>query len=157
MSTPHISGINIEDLAKAIEAGIDHAGNQIESFTDDKGGWPLRCCLDNSLAGEEIAIIAWSPFPWKGAYAETGPVVVHTKGCRSDQPSELPTEFDQRPMVLRPYGTDQRIAYHRVRHIEEGSSLTEEIAKIFEEDDVVFVHGRNVTGGCYAFTAERGL
>lgn len=153
MSKPRISGIDLSELEAAIATGLDHAGNTIEPFTDDAGGWPLRCCLSDSDAGDEIAIIAWSPFPWKGAYAETGPVVVHTSGCPSAAPNELPDDFDARPMVLRPYGPDQRIAYHRVRHVDGGSSLMAELESLLDEDDVVFVHGRNVTGGCYAFTA----
>ncbi len=155
MSTPQISGIDMVELERALTAGHDHAGNPIEPFVDDAGGWPLRCCLSDSAPGAEIAIIAWSPFPWKGPYAETGPVVVHSAGCPSPAPDELPASFDARPMVLRPYGRNQRIAYHLVRHVDAGSSLTAELASLLDDDDVVFVHGRNVTGGCYAFTAER--
>jgi hypothetical protein len=56
---------------------------------------------------------------------------------------------------LRPYGHDRRIAYHRVRHIAADDSLTVHVAELLGHDDVDFVHGRNVTGGCYAFTATR--
>ena len=153
--TLHVTGIDIEELALALAGGHDHAGNPIEPFVDDDGGWPLRCCLGNSEPGDQIAIIAWSPFPWKGAYAETGPVVVHTSGCPGSPDSVLSDEFDARAMVLRPYGYNQRIAYHQVRHIEAGASLSAELEALLGEADVDFVHGRNVTGGCYAFTATR--
>lgn len=153
--TLHVTGIDTDDLAAAIAAGQDHAGNPIEPFIDDDGGWPLRCCLSDSQPGDEIAIIAWSPFPWKGAYAETGPVVVHTTRCPGAAAPALPQDFDARAMVLRPYGHDQRIAYHRVRHVQAGASLSAELQELLAEADVDFVHGRNVTGGCYAFTATR--
>ena len=142
-------------MAVALDRGIDHGGNPIEPFVDTDGGWPLRCCLTDSEPGQRIAIIAWSPFPWRGAYAETGPVVVHADGCQGGDPIGLPADLDRRPMVLRPYGHDRRIAYHRVVHVTGGASLTDHLGEILAEDDVDFVHGRNVTGGCYSFTARR--
>jgi hypothetical protein len=58
-------------------------------------------------------------------------------------------------MTLRPYGPDRRIAYHRVRHVAADESIEDAAATVLAEDDVDFVHGRNLTGGCYAFTARR--
>ena len=150
------TGTDPTALRRVLDTGIDHGGNPIEPFTDDDGGWPLRCCLTDSQPGDQIAIIAWSPMPWSGAYAETGPIVVHTAGCTPADPmSRQPTDFDARAMVLRPYGADRRIAYHHVRHVPAGGSLSDLVVELLAHDDIEFVHGRNVTGGCYAFTAER--
>ena len=154
MTSLRFAGIDTDQLKLALDRGTDHAGNTIETFVDPDGEWPLRCCLTDSAPGEEIAIIAWSPFQWKGAYAETGPVVVHAVPCPGPATdATLPSDFDSRPMVLRPYGFDQRIAYHHVRHIAEGESLTAHVAELLDENDVDFVHARNVTGGCFAFAA----
>ncbi len=150
------SGIDPLALHAALEQGVDHGGNPIESFVDHAGGWPLRCCLEDSEPGDRIAIIAWSPFPWAGAYAEVGPIVVHAGGCPGtpDRPT-LPPSLAARAMTLRPYGPDRTIAYHRVRHVAADESIDAAVAEVLGEDDVEFVHGRNVTGGCYAFTARR--
>ena len=122
MANVAISGVDRDELANALREGRDHGGNPIEPFVDSEGGWPLRCCLEDSQPGDEIAIIAWSPFSWKGAYAETGPVVVHTGGCAAPkQRDELPPALDARGMTLRPYGIDHRIAYGQVRHVSAGS------------------------------------
>lgn len=154
MHTPHYDGIDLDQLAAALDDGHDHGGNPIVSFVDEEGGWPLRCCLANAAPGDEIAIIAWSPFPWTGAYAETGPIVVHTRGCPGPtQPGQLPAAFDSRPMTIRPYGPDRMIAYHHVRHVPAGESVRKAVEAVLAEPDVSFVHGRNATGGCYAFTA----
>lgn len=152
----NLMGVDRAELDRARATGVDHGGNPIEPFVDDDGGWPLRCCLIDSRPGDRIAIIAWSPMPWSGAYAETGPIVVHADGCdAADSIPRLPADLDARAMVLRPYGPDRRIAYHRVRHAPAGGSLTELVDELLAYDDVDFVHGRNVTGGCYAFTATR--
>jgi len=153
---PTFTGIDTDELALVLASGTDHGGNPIESFVDSDGGWPLRCCLADSKPGDTITIIAWSPMPWSGACAEVGPVVVHANGCPSAADTgHLPADMDARPMVLRPYGHDRRIAYHRVRHVDAGDSLTDHVTELLAHDDVDFVHGRNVTGGCYAFTATR--
>jgi hypothetical protein len=153
------TGTDPAELRQVLANGIDHGGNPIEPFTDGDGGWPLRCCLTDSQPGDRIAIIAWSPMPWNGAYAETGPIVVHADGCDTADPMSrlrrLPADFDARAMVLRPYGPDRRIAYHRVRHVAAGGSVTDHVEEVLAFDDVDFVHGRNVTGGCYSFTAMR--
>jgi hypothetical protein len=150
------TGTDPTELRRILADAVDHGGNPIEPFVDDDGGWPLRCCLADSRPGDRIAIIAWSPMPWSGAYAETGPIVVHADGCdAADSRSRLPAELDARAMVLRPYGPDRRIAYHRVHHAPAGGSLTELVDELLAYDDVDFVHGRNVTGGCYAFTGTR--
>lgn len=156
MVSIEITGTDSASLAAALARGVDHGGNPIEPFVDPDGGWPLRCCLDDSKAGDEIAIIAWSPFPWAGPYAETGPVVVHTTGCDGSAPSaQLPPDFDRRPMTLRPYGRDHRIAYDKVRHVPAGQSLTELVREVLADPEVEMVHGRNVGGGCFSFQATR--
>lgn len=155
MSTITISGLDYTEFEAVLASGIDHGGNPIESFIEADRGWPLRCCLADSEAGDEIAIIAWSPFSWKGAYAETGPVVVHAQPCGGPTSSDLPTDLDQRSMTLRPYGHDQRIAYQHVRHVPAGESLSDNLRELLAEDNVDFVHGRNTTGGCFSFTANR--
>lgn len=147
-------GTDPDELRSVLGRGTDHGGNPIEPFVDPDGGWALRCCLTDSQPGERIAIIAWSPMPWRGAYAETGPIVVHANWCHpAAAHSHLPAALDGRPMVLRPYGSDRRIAYHRVRHVRADESTAHHVAELLDHDDVDVVHARNVTGGCFAFSA----
>ncbi len=151
-------GVSATELATVLSSGVDHGGNPIESFIDTRGGWPLRCCLTPSRPGDQLAIIAWSPFDWRGPYRETGPVVVHTgDGCTPvGDLTHLPAALDSAPMTLRPYRHDRTIAYEHVRHVSAGHSLTAEVRDLLDVDDVALVHGRNVTGGCFAFAAHRG-
>lgn len=155
MATTTFTGIDLTELNRVLASGVDHGGNPIEPYTDADGGWPLRCCLGYSEQGEQIALLAWSPFGWQGVYAETGPIFVHTTPCEGPAGTDhLPAELDERAMVLRPYTHDHRIAYHHVQHVPAGGSLSALAAELLELDDVDFVHGRNVTGGCYSFEAR---
>ncbi len=147
-------GIDTQLLHHHLDLGVDPAGNLIEPFVADDDGWPLRCCLTDSRPGDEIAIIAWSPFPWDGPYRETGPIVVHAKACPGHAPSpSLPPRLDAREMVLRPYSHDRRIAYDHVTHVAADQSVSAAVAVLLEVSTVALVHGRNVTGGCWAFAA----
>lgn len=150
------SGINPAQLRDVLAAGIDCDGNPIEPFVDAEGGWPMRCCLADSQAGDEVAIIAWSPYDWQGPYRETGPIVVHTAGCPGTwQQPTLPAEFDRRRMTLRPYDADHRILYDLVVAVPEGGSLTALSMALLERPEVAEVYGRNISGGCFAFVARR--
>lgn len=156
MATTTFSGINLTELRRVLDSGVDHGGNPVEPYIDTNGGWPLRCCLGFSELGEEIALLAWSPFDFQGVYTETGPIFVHAKPCDGpERDSRLPADLDERAMVLRPYTHDRRIAYHHVQHVPAGGSLSALVAELLDHDDVDFVHGRNVTGGCYSFEARK--
>jgi hypothetical protein len=157
MTTIVFDGIDREQLAQVLASGVDHGGNPIEPFDDPEGGWPLRCCLRDSSAGERIAIIAWSPFAWRGPYRETGPVVVHADVCPAPAGGlpRLPASLDDRPMVLRPYSPDHRIVYDLVTHLPAGGNVSDEVCRLLADPQVDEVHGRNWTGGCFAFSARR--
>ncbi|MEQ1700198.1 MAG: DUF1203 domain-containing protein [Ilumatobacteraceae bacterium] len=150
------SGIDPSHLREVLATGQDCNGVTIQPFIDEEGGWPMRCCLADSLPGEEVAIIAWSPYAWNGPYRETGPIVVHTGGCPGTwQQPTLPDEFDRRRMTLRPYDADHRILYDLVSAVPEGGSLTALSAALLERPEVAEVYGRNISGGCFAFVARR--
>ena len=148
-------GIDPTEYARVLDAGVDHGGNPVEAFVDTDGGMPMRCCLTDSAPGDAVAIVAWSPLPWQSAYTETGPIFIHAAGCPGrGSPGALPAEFDERHITLRPYSLDRTIDYARVQHVPAGDGLEAAIDALLREDDVEFVHGRNRTGGCYAFTAR---
>ena len=153
--TIRIDALEPVALAALRAARVDHGGNPVEPFVDVDGGWPLRCCLTDSQPGDEVAIVAWSPFPWRGAYAEVGPVVVHVHDCGGYAGDGLPEQFLARRQHLRPYGHDRRIAYEHTAVVEADGSLPDRLAALLARDDVDFVHVRNTMAGCYSFTARR--
>lgn len=156
MSDMQIFGIDLDELDQALDRGQDIGGNPIVAFTDDEGGKPLRCCMQRSEPGDQLALIAWSPFRWQGPYAETGPIFVHTDGCPGQPETDRLSEMvETGPMTLRPYSHDRRIDYGRVRHIPAGESLAPHLQALLDDPAVDFVHGRNSIGGCYAFEARR--
>ncbi|MGY4721468.1 DUF1203 domain-containing protein [Naumannella huperziae] len=161
MQTPQlaVTGVDPTTLAELLARGIDHAGAPVEPFADPDGGWPLRCCLADSQPGEEIAIIAFRPFPWVSAYAETGPVVVHADGCPGAD-GTFPDSFEGRDQVVQAFGDDAGRrhvqVYDRHRLVRAGEGLRTTIEEIIADPRVEFVQARNVLSRCYSFTARRG-
>jgi hypothetical protein len=148
-------GLDHDAYLATLSKGVDAGGNAIEPYVDEEGGWPLRCCLQDSQPGDTIALISWSPFRWNGAYRETGPVFVHAEGCPGPWTGDtLPADFEQRPMTLRPYSHDHRIIYDLVTHIPQGRGLTQLVRNLLSNNEVAEVYGRNATGGCFAFVAR---
>lgn len=149
-----ITGADRNQLAVLWSTGRDHGGNPVEPFVDTDGGWPLRCCITDAQPGDELAIVAWSPFPWQGPYAELGPIVIHARPCSGLAVDGIPKEFLSRRQVVRPYGIDRRIAYDRIAIVEPDGSLPAVVADVLAHDDIEFALVRNVASGCWSFTAS---
>ena len=150
-----ICGADPARLADLRRTGVDHGGNAVEPFVDRDGGWPLRCCLTDSLPGDVLAIVAWGPFEWRGPYAETGPIVVHADPCGGVAGDGVPPQFLTRRQLVRPYGTDRRIAYDDIVIVEPDGSLPDVLADVLSRDGIEVALVRNVLAGCYSFTARR--
>jgi hypothetical protein len=151
-----VEAIDSRGLAELRADGVDHRGNVVEPFVDPDGGWPLRCCLTDSRPGDELAIVAWSPFEWSGPYAEVGPIVIHAGECAGFAAGGVPAQFLAREQRLRPYGHDHRIAYDRITSVAGDGSLPDALAALLACDDVDVVHVRNERAACFSFSARRG-
>jgi hypothetical protein len=149
-----ITGADSRRLALLRQTSVDHGGNPVEPFIDDEGGWPLRCCLTDSRPGEQLAIVAWSPFEWSGPFAEVGPIVIHATECAGFTGSGVPPQFLTRRQIVRPYGHDRRIAYDHIVLVEPDGSLPVVLADVLARPDVAFTLVRNVLAGCFSFTAH---
>jgi len=154
LTTFDIIGTDEAALAALRASGADHGGNAVEPFYDGEGGWPLRCCLTDSQAGDELAIVAWSPFPWAGPYAEVGPIAIHARSCAGVRSGDVPEQFLSRRQLVRPYATG-RIAYDDVVIVDGDGSLPLVLEHVLSKPEIEFAHVRNVLSGCWSFTARR--
>lgn len=150
-----IVGTDPDRLRALRRGGVDQWGNVIEPFVDDEGGWPLRCCLRDSIPGEALAVVAWCPMPWSGPFVEVGPIVIHHDGCEAAVLDAVPGQFLTRRQVLRPYTADHRIAYEHLRLVEPDGTLPAVLDELLAAPGVVEVVARNVLAGCFSFRASR--
>jgi hypothetical protein len=143
------------DLDQIRSAGVDEAGNRPTVQADTTGGNPLRCCLRETLPGEGVLLIAYTPPGTRGAYAERGPVFIHAERCGGYlAPDRYPPALSHRQQVVRAYDRDGRIADGVL--VSNGEHATAVIGELLGRTDVALVHLRNVGYGCYNFAVRRG-
>ena len=119
-----------------------------------KGGEPLRCCLRDATAGEELLLFNYEPPLPDSPYREKGAVFTHALTC--DGPpsaTTYPPDWAGRPQVLRAY--DARGWIHPSTHVHDGTDPDAAIAKVLAHPEVVEAHSRNLAYGCYMFRVTR--
>ncbi|SDI84736.1 Protein of unknown function [Actinokineospora alba] len=119
------------------------------------GGEPLRCCLRNAVAGEELILFNYEPpLPWDSPYREKGAVFAHPADCDGPAATDrYPSDWLGKPQVLRAY--DRRGWIHPSTTVHDGQDPQGVIAKQLADPDVAWVHSRNIAYGCYMFTVTR--
>jgi hypothetical protein len=131
--------------------GIDDFGNAIVA-RQAQGGEPLRCCLRDAEAGEQIALMAYQPSSIGGAYAEVGPIFIHAEACRGWTGKGYPEGVRHRQQLLRAYDATGSQVDNLI--VEPGQAETG-INTLLADPDVSFVHSRNVLAGCWMFAVAR--
>ncbi len=135
-------------LADVLSTGRDVSGNAVVHLTAS-GGEPLRCCLRDARVGEELVLFGYAPELPPSPYREVGPIFAHGSHCGGSARSDVyPPEWRGRPQVLRAY---DRRGWIRSATMHDGSEPDVVIAELLADPDVVQVHSRNVTYGCFMF------
>jgi hypothetical protein len=156
--TTTISDFRIHAIAPAVldrvrAAGTDVSGNPVEHHVAG-GGEPLRCCLRDAAAGEEIILFGFEPELPPSPYREVGAVFAHAAPCGGPPAGpRYPAGWRGRAQVLRAY--DERGRIHPATRVHDGSDPEAAIAAVLAEPGVVRIHSRNVAYGCYMFAVER--
>ena len=136
-------------------AGVDEAGNRLTVQTDTDGGSPLRCCLRETVPGERVLLIAYTPPGGRGGYAERGPVFIHAEPCEGYRtPDRYPPALSHYLQVVRAYDRAGRIAGGVL--VEGSEQAMPVIRELLARPEVTLVQLRNVGYGCYNFAVRRG-
>lgn len=129
------------------------AGHTAEHHTAD-GGEPLRCCLRDATAGEELIPFGYRPPLPDSPYRETGAVFSHARACQGPTRVDVyPADWRGRPQVLRAY--DQRGRIHDATRVHDGADPERQLTEVLSVPGAAWVHSRNVAWGCYMFTATQ--
>lgn len=152
-----VATLRVVGMAAAVAARIrtsmrDAHGNDLA--TEDGEGVPCRVCLRYGKSGERVILFSYRPFDAPALYQEVGPVFIHADGC-SPYPADagIPDEFANRPLIVRPYTADHRIADAQV--VTPPGEATAIAARLLQSPEVAYLHVRSLGRGCFLFRLER--
>ncbi len=146
------------ERVRELQSGAaDDYGLMPERRISDGDGVPCRHCLRHVAAGEAYLVLAYSPFPERQPYAETGPIFLHAGACEraEDGPDLPPISAGTPDYIVRGYGADDRIVYG-TGAVTPTECVAARAAELFNRPDVAYIHVRSARNNCYQFRIERG-
>jgi hypothetical protein len=118
-------------------------------------GWePLRCCLRKAVAGEDIALISYSPWPlpWSSPWSEAGPVFVCFHDCPGYPDTDhYPPALLRQHALLNPFDPQGARAYRHIRFVEPDQDHESAVRTVLGQPDVAFLHVRSAVAQCFTF------
>jgi Protein of unknown function (DUF1203) len=128
---------------------------------DLDGGSPLRCCLQPSLPGDRLALVAYAPLRrWAqdhgvdvGPYDEVGPIFLHAEGCLGREETNFPEWLRGSPRVIRAYSASGAIMGGTL--VEAHGGFEAAIGELLSNPEVAVVHARALLFGCFTFEVRR--
>ncbi len=159
MTTTTVSGFQVhaipsDVLRKVRDSGLDASGNPVRRITAT-GDEPLRCCLRDATAGEDVILFGYEPPIPTSPYREVGAVFAHAGACEGPAAGPAggyPAAWRGHRQVLRAY--DSRGWIHSAT-VHDGTDPEAAIAALFADPAVVQIHSRNVAYGCFMFRLTR--
>lgn len=156
MSDIEYVAIDPERLDTMRRGGTDEFGNPWQRRA--AGGWePLRCCLRTAVAGEDIALISYSPWPlpWTTPWAEAGPVFVCFRRCPGYQtPGEYPPDLRKSYSLLNPFRHDGARAYQHITFVQPGADHDAAVRTGLAQPGVAQLHVRSAVAQCFTFAVR---
>ena len=146
----------VTNQVQRLRAGAPDANDQRpEVSVSDGDGNPCRHCLREVEGSKPMLVLAHRPFREVQPYAEVGPIFLCAEDCtRHPEMGGVPELYRDREMLIRGYGYDERIIYGTGKVINM-AALDEEARRLFEHNELSFIHVRSSTNNCYHFRIER--
>jgi hypothetical protein len=114
---------------------------------------PCRVCLRISKEPEPLILLSYQPLDDTGPYAEVGPVFVHAESCEPyAEEARFPSDFCDRPLILRSYGHNGRIVDAVVA---EPGGAAGHAEAMLSDPAVAEVHVRHESYTCFDFKILR--
>ncbi len=125
----------------------------VKMVVDEFPGFPCRVSLEDAEIGEEVILLPYQHHKTNSPYQSSGPIFVRKMAKTATyELNEIPKMFNHRLLSLRGYDKN---AIMKDASVIEGNNLNEEIFKIFENDDIQYIHIHNAKPGCYNCLVER--
>lgn len=116
-------------------------------------GFPCRVSLEDAAVGDEMLLLTWPHQPGDSPYRSSGPIYVR-KAARqgSLEAGVVPDYVRLRLMSARAYDAAHMIVDAAVC---EGNEVGAEIRRLFDNDEVAYIHLHNAKQGCFSSRVDR--
>lgn len=118
------------------------------------GYGPCRHCLRDFHVGEENRILfTYDPFHGLETLPLPGPIFIHAEPCeRFSDNSTFPGDIRSHRLTFAAYGAGRKLLAEVF--VEDGQ-VEPVISRLFEREEVKYLHVRDTEAGCYDFRIER--
>ena len=134
-------------------------GLPADAFADLRGlddafpGYPCRITLEDAEPGELLLLLNWTHLDGDTPYRGNGPIFIRENALQSfDAVDEVPLQQRRRTLSVRAYDA---AGFMRHGRVVEGEALAVQIAQLFDDGEVAFLHVHNAGRGCYAARVDR--
>ena len=120
---------------------------------DRDSGFPCRVSLADARVGDELLLLPYAHQPAETPYRASGPIYVRRDARRAElAPGVVPPYVTRRLMSLRAYSAGHWMVAAEVC---EGVDAARELARMFDDPAVAYVHLHNARRGCFSCAAHR--
>ncbi|CAN5506274.1 DUF1203 domain-containing protein [soil metagenome] len=125
----------------------------VRMIADKERGFPCRVSLDNPAIGEEILLLPYQHHKTKSPYQSAGPIFVR-RIAKTATPvvNQIPDILLNKPLSLRGYDEN---GFMKEAVVTEGDALPGQIARLFSDPAVTYIHIHSAKQGCYNCSVER--
>ncbi|QCX38439.1 DUF1203 domain-containing protein [Aureibaculum algae] len=120
---------------------------------DENPGFPCRVSLEDAAIGEEIILIPYDFHNTIGPYQAKGPIFIRRNiKTKKLAKNEIPKMLNHRLLSFRGYDKN---GIMKSAITEKGDKTKEIIEKVFDNDEIEYIHIHNASPGCYNCEVKR--
>ncbi len=120
---------------------------------DENPGFPCRVSLEDAEIGEEVILISYKFHNTKSPYQAKGPIFVRRNiKTKKLSKNEIPKMLNHRLLSFRGYDKN---GIMKSAITKQGDKTKEIIEKIFDNDEIEYIHIHNSSPGCYNCEVKR--
>ena len=125
----------------------------LRMIVNENPGFPCRVSLEDATIGEEVLLIPFEHHKTNSPYQAKGPIFIR-KGIeqRVLQQNEIPKMLEHRLLSCRGYDKN---GIMKSAITSEGKETKNIIEKIFNDDNIAYIHIHNSSPGCFNCEVNR--
>lgn len=125
----------------------------IRSTVDKKPGYPCRVSLEDAEIGEEVILLTYQHHKTTSPYQALGAIFVGKNAISANlEINEIPKMLAHRLLSIRGYNKN---GIMKEAYVCEGLNLRSDLNRMFENQDIRYIHIHNAKPGCFNCLVER--